>query len=48
MSDFSLSIGRHRFQEFWPMILLCFGIFLSIGWAAFLGWLLVCTLCGLW
>jgi hypothetical protein len=48
MSESSLPAGRRWFSEFWPITFLCFGIALSLGWAAFLGWLLVCTLRGLW
>ena len=48
MSEFSFPQRRHRFPNLWPIVVLCCAIFLSIGWAAFLGWLLVVTLRGLW
>jgi hypothetical protein len=48
MSEFSFPLRRHRFPNLWPIAVLCCGISLTIGWAAFLGWLLVVTLYGLW
>ena len=48
MSEISFPLRRHRLPNLWPIAGLCCAIFLSIGWAAFLGWLLVLTIGGLW
>lgn len=47
MSESSVPLRPRWLAQLWPLTMISLGVVLSLGWAAFLAWLLVCAFGGL-